>query len=93
MIDRTRIIESFFQVKETSKYSWHGVPTCNSDKKKRAKRKIELSPSDILIPSTNNKYWNRINKKGAVNIEIPDDQLVKVDKPILFDNFCYKYGY
>jgi len=93
MIDRKRILKSFFQVKKTSKYSWYGVPTCNEDKKQRAKRKIELSPNDILIPSFNNKYWNKINKKGAANIEIPDSELVRVDHPITFDNVYYKYGY
>jgi hypothetical protein len=93
MIDRKRILQSFFQVKKTSKYIWHGLPTSNQEKKQRAKRKIELSPHDILIPSVNNKFWNKINKNGAVNIEIPSKHLVMVDNSILFDNTYYINGF
>ena len=92
MIDRKRILKNFFQVKKTSNYRWHGVPTCDEEKKQRSKRKIELSPNDILIPSANNKFWNKINKNGAANIEIPANHLIRVDNSILFDNIYYRNG-
>jgi len=93
MIDRKRILESFFQVKKTSKYIWHGLPSSSQEKKQRKNRKVELSPYDILIPSVNNKFWNKINKRGAVNIEIPSKDLVRVDDSIIFDNTYYVNGF
>ena len=83
-IDRTKLIHSFYQVKKSAKYIWHGLDNRND--------KIKLNKNDILIKSRNGKFYNRLNKNGAVNIEISDGDLELVEQTILFDEGKYKHG-
>lgn len=87
MIDRTRLINSFFQVKKSKKYKCLGLGL-NPEKT----RDVEVLNSDILIKSTKG-YFHRLNSVGVVNIDIPEKDLTKVNNPILFNNKIYKKGF
>ena len=98
-IDRTRLLHSFYQVSTPAKFTWWGAECkgnksqITAHKKTRAKRLIKLSPNDILIKSNNGRYFNKINKNGAINIEIPENRVNLVEKTVLFDDTTYKFGF
>ena len=72
MIDRKRILKNFFQVKKNVQISLAWSANLSRRKKNKGRsEKLNCHQMDILIPSANNKFWNKINKNGAANIEIP----------------------
>ena len=67
------------------------VPWLGTDKKKNEKRKIDLTPNDILILSNDGKHYNRLNR-GAINIRILKKHIVDMGN-IEFNDEFWKKGW
>ena len=86
-----RTIEAY-QLVKSGKFRWLGAkPMGEKDEEYKRTRKIELSPNDILIKSIGGNY-NKINKNGAINIEIPDRKVICLGN-MEFNEDYYKGGY
>lgn len=87
MIDRKRTISEFFQVICPIKGLWFGT-----NKGENGTRTININTNDILVQSSNKKYFNKINRSGAINIKIPSEFVVKRGS-LRFDDHFYEFGY
>jgi len=86
-----RTIEAY-QLVKSGNFRWLGAkPMGEEDEWRKQGRKIGLATTDILIKSLNGNY-NKINKNGAINIEIPDSKVICLGN-MEFNEDYYKGGY
>jgi hypothetical protein len=94
MIEGQVILEEFYQVKSTGEYHWYGVDSdIKEEQAWKDERMIEIAPHDILVRSSNGKYFNRLNRTRAVNVDIPNIDVKLVNKKIVINNILYEGGY